>query len=112
MQADTRNVYQRMPRSRMYMGVFVTLFSVGMYGTVVGIYNMALVSIRFASTSACLTQNNFILILLCFRMLLSNRARRDKPKILQRKPLLSTQLISARMSRLTVHSTTYQWCDS
>ncbi|PWN50084.1 hypothetical protein IE53DRAFT_380043 [Violaceomyces palustris] len=41
LQADTRPVYQRMPRSRLYMGLFMTLFGVGIYGTTVGFYNMA-----------------------------------------------------------------------
>ncbi|PWN90244.1 hypothetical protein FA10DRAFT_285957 [Acaromyces ingoldii] len=40
-QADTRPVYQRLPRSRLYMGLFMSLFTVGMVGTVGGFYNMA-----------------------------------------------------------------------
>ncbi|CEH14875.1 hypothetical protein CBOM_02690 [Ceraceosorus bombacis] len=40
-QADPRPVYQRLPRSRLYMGVFLTLFSAGIWGTVGGIYNAA-----------------------------------------------------------------------
>ncbi|SNX82538.1 related to COX7 - cytochrome-c oxidase, subunit VII [Melanopsichium pennsylvanicum] len=42
LQADSRPVFQRLPRSRLYMGIFMTLFGVGMYGTAVGFYNMAL----------------------------------------------------------------------
>lgn len=44
LQADPRPVFQRLPRSRLYMGVFMTLFGIGMYGTTVGFYNMAVVS--------------------------------------------------------------------
>ncbi len=45
LQADPRPVFQRLPRSRLYMGLFMTLFGVGMYGTTVGFYNMAVVRI-------------------------------------------------------------------
>ncbi|KAN0060640.1 hypothetical protein ACQY0O_007298 [Thecaphora frezii] len=41
LQADPRPVYQRLPRARLYMGVFMTLFGIGMYGTFAGYYNMA-----------------------------------------------------------------------
>ena len=44
LQADPRPVFQRLPRSKLYMGLFMTLFGVGMYGTTVGFYNMAVVS--------------------------------------------------------------------
>ncbi|PWN99198.1 hypothetical protein FA09DRAFT_306773 [Tilletiopsis washingtonensis] len=43
-QADARPVYQRLPRSRLYMGLFMGLFTVGMYGTLGGLYNAAHVS--------------------------------------------------------------------
>ncbi|EPQ30258.1 uncharacterized protein PFL1_02374 [Pseudozyma flocculosa PF-1] len=41
LQADTRPVYQRLPRSRLYMGVYMALFGIGMYGSFAGFYNMA-----------------------------------------------------------------------
>lgn len=47
LQADSRPVFQRLPRSRLYMGLFMTLFGVGMYGSAVGFYNMAVVSRPF-----------------------------------------------------------------
>ncbi|EST06251.1 hypothetical protein PSEUBRA_004137 [Kalmanozyma brasiliensis GHG001] len=49
LQADPRPVFQRLPRSKLYMGLFMTLFGVGMYGTTVGFYNMAVGKKRQAS---------------------------------------------------------------
>ncbi|CAO1636607.1 unnamed protein product [Sympodiomycopsis kandeliae] len=40
-QADTRPVYQRLPRSGMYMKVYMALFVVGGLGTASGLWNAA-----------------------------------------------------------------------
>ncbi|PWN29187.1 hypothetical protein BDZ90DRAFT_278566 [Jaminaea rosea] len=40
-QADTRPVYQRLPRSRMYMTVYMAFFTLGMIGTTGGLINAA-----------------------------------------------------------------------
>ncbi|KDN44886.1 hypothetical protein K437DRAFT_212674, partial [Tilletiaria anomala UBC 951] len=40
-QADPRPVFQRLPRSKLYMGIYMTIFTVGMYGTFGGFWNMA-----------------------------------------------------------------------
>ncbi|GAA5852530.1 hypothetical protein JCM5353_004111 [Sporobolomyces roseus] len=45
-QADQRAVFQKMPRSRLYMGAFLTVFGVGVLGITQGVYKMALVSIH------------------------------------------------------------------
>ncbi|KAL9940856.1 hypothetical protein V8E36_000344 [Tilletia maclaganii] len=41
LQADTRPVFQRGPRSGLYMTLYLGLFSLGMYGTIGGFWNMA-----------------------------------------------------------------------
>ena len=43
-QADTRPVYQRGPRSGMYMKAYMTLFTFGMVATAAGLVNAARVS--------------------------------------------------------------------
>ena len=45
LQADPRPVYQRMPRSGLYMGIFQFVFWTGLLGTSIGFYNMAVVCI-------------------------------------------------------------------
>ncbi|CAO1614058.1 unnamed protein product [Parajaminaea phylloscopi] len=40
-QSDPRPVYQRLPRSRMYMTIYMGLFTVGMVGTFGGLVNAA-----------------------------------------------------------------------
>lgn len=45
-QADTRPVYQRGPRSRLYMTAYMALFTLGMAGTAHGLWNAAWVSWR------------------------------------------------------------------
>lgn len=47
LQADPRPVYQRMPRSGLYMGIFQFVFWTGVLGTTIGFYNMAVVCIGF-----------------------------------------------------------------
>lgn len=44
-QSDSRPVYQRLPRSRMYMTIYMAFFTVGMFGTFGGLVNAARVSI-------------------------------------------------------------------
>ncbi|SHO76412.1 Hypothetical protein MSYG_0750 [Malassezia sympodialis ATCC 42132] len=39
-QADPRPVYQRLPRSGLYFGVFQVIFWTGMAGITVGAYNL------------------------------------------------------------------------
>ncbi|KAM0793715.1 hypothetical protein ACM66B_001140 [Microbotryomycetes sp. NB124-2] len=41
LQADARPVFQRLPRSRLYLGVFLSLFTVGTVGTLHGVSLMA-----------------------------------------------------------------------
>ncbi|PWN18757.1 hypothetical protein BCV69DRAFT_284741 [Microstroma glucosiphilum] len=43
-QADTRPVYQRLPRSGMYMKVYMAFFTVGMIGITGGLINASKVS--------------------------------------------------------------------
>ncbi|BGP44513.1 hypothetical protein JCM10450v2_000327 [Rhodotorula kratochvilovae] len=40
-QADTRHVFQKVPRAGLYMAGFLTLFSVGTLGVLQGAYKMA-----------------------------------------------------------------------
>ncbi|KDE04981.1 hypothetical protein MVLG_04629 [Microbotryum lychnidis-dioicae p1A1 Lamole] len=40
LQADPRPVYQKMPRARLYMGAFLTLFTIGTVGIARGTFNM------------------------------------------------------------------------
>ena len=53
-QADARPVFQRLPRSRLYMGVYLAIFGVGMYGTIGGFWNMAHVSCTGSTEPGCL----------------------------------------------------------
>ncbi|BGP04412.1 RHTO0S14e00518g1_1 [Rhodotorula toruloides] len=41
-QSDHRFVYQKVPRARLYMTGFMTVFTVGMLGITHGIYKMAI----------------------------------------------------------------------
>lgn len=57
-QADPRPVFQRGPRSKLYFGLYLTLFGVGMYGTTLGFYNMAVVSVVLSFPFALLQFSN------------------------------------------------------
>ncbi|KAF8343684.1 hypothetical protein F5887DRAFT_971656 [Amanita rubescens] len=39
-QSDTRNVMWRLPRSKLYVGTFGTIFVVGMFSTVYGVASL------------------------------------------------------------------------
>ncbi|KAG2369792.1 hypothetical protein BDR07DRAFT_1604605 [Suillus spraguei] len=41
-QASHSPIYYRLPRSRLYLGAYFTLFGVGMCGTVYGIYELVM----------------------------------------------------------------------